>query len=497
MNKYHITKKNYISRILISFFASVMIFFFYFAVFFLTEEDVEGFREQPFIIELGLFLIPLIIFIFLSIYSWFLMRKYVFYDDSKNLVIEKGIFYKTQIKIPYEKISTIAIKRSLLDLIITTSKVEIDTGTTASPLPEGKLMVSKNYALILKDFLENKKDNYNLELPNPNLNSVIEEKEENIVYQAKPSTLFKLGILKQGFLGTAVTLLLIQVAFMNIMYYFGDEVTEELSSIILGSTLFSLMMLVLVALIFGLGNMFMYYGYKLIIKDDTIEYQYGFFSKTNFKVKMDKINALYLKQSIGYKLFGYYSLDASIIGIADGVQNSNNNQNKTESRYILPIAKKEVVTEVLKLLNAEELINDEYIKPTRFRLFNFIYLPLILITIPLITLLIIFFNEALKFYIVTITTLVAYVLLIIALKLRLKNHGYNVGSNILLRKGSFTVSKVLIRKQRIQNITYLQGPISLMLNIGNIELRYKRLLGRVVLKGYTSDEFLKVKNDIF
>ena len=150
---------------------------------------------------------------------------------------------------------------------------------------------------------------------------------------------------------------------------------------------------------------------------------------------MDKINALYLKQSIGYKLFGYYSLDASIIGIADGVQNSNNNQNETESRYILPIAKKEVVTEVLKLLNAEELINDEYIKPTRFRLFNFIYLPLILITIPLITLLIIFFNEALKFYIVTITTLIAYVLLVLALKLRLKNHGYNVGSNILLRKG--------------------------------------------------------------
>ena len=36
-----------------------------------------------------------------------------------------------------------------------------------------------------------------------------------------------------------------------------------------------------------------------------------------------------------------------------------------------------------------------------------------------------------------------------------------------------------------------------MLNIGNIELRYKRLLGRVVLKGYTSDEFLKVKTIYF
>ena len=75
---------------------------------------------------------------------------------------------------------------------------------------------------------------------------------------------------------------------MNIMYYFGDEVTEELSSIILGSTLFSLMMLVLVALIFGLGNMFMYYGYKLIIKDDTIEYQYGSLVKQTLKLKWIK-----------------------------------------------------------------------------------------------------------------------------------------------------------------------------------------------------------------
>ena len=87
MNKYHITKKNYISRFFISFFSSLIVFALYFSIFFATEEDTEGLREQPFIIELGLFVIPLIVFIFLAIYSWFLMRKYVFYDDSKNLVI--------------------------------------------------------------------------------------------------------------------------------------------------------------------------------------------------------------------------------------------------------------------------------------------------------------------------------------------------------------------------------------------------------------------------
>ena len=61
---------------------------------------------------------------------------------------------------------------------------------------------------------------------------------------------------------------------------------------------------------------------------------------------------LLFKQSIGYKLFGYYSLDASIIGIADGVQIVIISKMKLKVDISCRLLK-EVVTEVLKLLNAE------------------------------------------------------------------------------------------------------------------------------------------------
>lgn len=493
MIKYHITKKAYISKVFQSLIIAFISFVIYMLIFFATGDEEIELREQPFIIELGILIVPLIILIIFLIYHWILMKKHVFYEEDNHFIIERGIFYKRKTKLPFENIVTIATKRSLLDMIVGISKIEIDTGTTAGMMPEGRLILNKDYSLLLKTYLENKKHNKDLELPNPHVEEKIVDEDTNIIYKASFRQLFLLGILREGYFSIIFSIIIVIGSIMQI----GSIIENAGSNHLLGTLVAILIFVVVTTVLLGISHALIYYGYELKIKDNMLEYEYGFFSKTNFKVHINKINALYLKQSLGFKLFNYYSLDVSIIGIGDHIGNNENNQTKNESRYILPITKKEKLKEVLTLLNANELISSNYVKPEKFRKTNFIIIPLILLTIPLISLFIIFYDIAIKYYFVSISIISLYIIIILSLILKLKNHGFYINNNLNIKSGAYTIVRVLIKREKIQSITFRQGPIGQMLSTGYIDFQYKRLLGRVILKGYTKDVFITNKNDIF
>src|SRR5690554_4761538 len=99
MNKYHISKKTYFSKIFKSVGLTFFIFIAYMLIFFYTGDENAELRQQPFIIELGIFIVPLLAFIISLIYFWILIKKHTFYEKNNNFVIEKGIFYKSKSKI--------------------------------------------------------------------------------------------------------------------------------------------------------------------------------------------------------------------------------------------------------------------------------------------------------------------------------------------------------------------------------------------------------------
>lgn len=494
-NKYHVSKRKYISRVFLSLMFSLFSTIIYISLFFNKNSEGEMLDNQPFLTKLLLFVVMIATLILSLVLFWIIIRKQVFYDEDKNFNVESGLFFKRKISVPYENIHTIAIKRSLLDLIIGTSKVEIDTGTVASPLPEGNLLLDKKYALVLKEYLENKKSDYSLELPSPLQYVLKEQVKTDVLYNARKRDLLKMGLLKQGLLLTLLLVLIFSISVPQISYHTTTEVIENFEKELFYLILAIIGLSIFTILSFVLGHLISFYNYKVSIKDGYLEYEYGLFSKTSFRVKISRINALYLKQSLGFRLFKYYSLEASIIGIGDYNQNSEDSTN--ESKYILPIAKKEQVEEILKLLSASELLEDNYIKPTKYRKLTFLYLPLMFISLCYIGSLIIFRTYLFKFYLPFISSLMIYVLSIIGLVLRMNNHGVRVSDNINVRNGSFTVIKTLIKKKRIQTINYKQGPIQLLLGIGTINLKYKKLLGNFDLISYRYEDFLRINEEIF
>jgi len=496
MNKYPITMKTIIPKLLIGIPFVFFIDMFYLVNRYPSNENDELTLKGYMFREPGFLLTTLLSFLIIALFIYLVVKRHKFYDNGDFFVVEKGLFFKKEIKILYKNINTIAVKRSLIDLILYTSKIEIDSGTTVNQMPEGKLPLNKEYALYLKEFLESKKLNHNIELQGPNNYEKTEEKSLNVIYKIQNKKLFWMGVLRPGFLISVLIIFVSLTSIGNIGYIYSEEVGENLTKEMISAFISLISLLLIIFLGFGISHIFKYYNYQLIDHGDYLEYEYGLFNKNNFKFRKDRINALYLKRSLLYRLFNKYSLEASIIGIGDN-PSERNQRNQAESSFLIPYGNNEELLNVLNSINANQIYSNEFVKPTKHAKLNFIYLPLIIPTIILIMAIITTIVTPFKFYFILGNLFLLYILLIISLVLRLKYHGYNISNQILIRNGSFTIVKVLVNKTKIQTINYNQGPIKDLMKIGNINLRYKKLLGNINVNGYEHENFINIKNQVF
>ncbi|VEU81043.1 PH domain-containing protein [Haploplasma axanthum] len=491
-NKYHIAKKSYISVIVtgilsiaISIFGLIVIVF--------------GDENEKLVITSGLPLTLIIIggvvlLILFLIISWILVNKHVFYDNNDNFIIEKGWLFKRKIAIPYDKIHSIGLKRNIIDLMLGTTKVEFDTGTTVATGSEGRLPLDKDYALVLKEFLEKKKDNPNLVLPSPIDKFETINSEKEVFYRATNKNLLKMGILRQPYL---ITVMIMIFYFLIIMYPIIISDKSNDSTTVFGLLIAMIVAIIVLTIFFAVYSLIVYYRYELNIDGDSLEYQYGLISKTNYKINKKRINAVHLKQSFLYRLFKKYSLEVSVLGIGDARDN-NDNKSSTESKYLMPYANLEEVTSILKYLGYEEVLDNEFIKPKKYRLLNYVVIPGIFISLLHFLPLIFLLDKIAIVYLPTVITgIISYFFCITLLFLRLKNKGYNIKNKFISRTGALSIKTTIINKSKIQSLNFYQSPIYLIERLGIINVKYKELFGTIRLQGYEIEEFEKLKKDIF
>lgn len=495
MNKYPITKKAIVSKILFSipfgFFLSLL----YLASAHPADEEGNLILKGYMFLDVWYFFVYVLLFLVVGIITYIVIRKHRFYDSDEFFVVEKGLIWKKETKLLYKQINTISIKRSLLDLILRTAKVEIDTGSVISILPEARLHLNLDYANYLKSFLENKKIDEGVVLDGPKDFSKKVEDDKNIIFKMKKRSLLLMSIIRQGALITFVIAFTAVSSFFNVLYINlknnPDHITEnEFITILIGLafSLFAVLILVLM-------NYIKYYNYKLIEDNNILEYEYGLFSRASFKFDKTKINAIYIKRSLLYRLFKKYSLEVSVIGIGDEI--GKDKKSKRESNYLLPIGNKEELGYVLKILDAEELMEEDLLKPTRNVLLNLIILPLIIPTMLFISLLIVLLIFANIYYLVLINLIIIYLISVLYIFLRYKYHSYKLKEKLLVRSGAFTTNKALIKKSSIQQVSFNTGPIKRLLSIGNLNCYYRSFLRVVAIKGLEVEDFNSFNNKIF
>jgi putative membrane protein len=252
---------------------------------------------------------------------------------------------------------------------------------------------------------------------------------------------------------------------------------------------------ILVIVISAIINFFKYYNYKLTYNDNLFKYEYGLLSKSSFEFNKSRINALYVERSLLYRLFDKYSLEVSVIGIGDDIRSNKNKQK--ESKYLLPIGSKKELENILKILNVNEFRDDNLDRPVKHVILNLIILPLIIPTLLFIFLLTLVMMQENMYYLIITNVIFIYLIILFYFILRYKYHSYKLKDKLLVRSGAFTTSSALIEKKSIQQVSFNNGPIRRLLNIGNASFHYRSFLKVLTIKGLVFSDFLSFSDIVF
>jgi len=484
--KYTIHKRKYIYDILTSIITSIMMSGFIMSSL-MTEVDVDTYEID----DLGFAIVIITFFLLLIgqlILYWMILKRHMFSDQGDSFFIEKGLFFKRKVNIPYKNVHSVSLKRRFFDMIFGLTVLEIDTGTTTTLQSEGRLILSKNYAHQLKNYLEAKKHDPNLILPSPKDQDVValDDTPQNTLKWYK---LFKVGIFREGIL---LSVLLMLVFIVGI-----GSIAAILSEDIIFSEYFSTLIMIYLVSVFvafissGFIHVLIYYKYSYQITNTHVTYAYGLFYRYTFKIPIYRINAIRLNQPLLYRLFKLYQMNISVIGVGDF--NPDNNKG-AESKSILLMAGIDEVQTVLKALNHKCTDKVDEVVPNKFKRLNFIILPMtVLIVLNVLPYIFIYsMFEAIAFIILPIQVLLL-VLAFIGCYLKMIQQKVDIiGHTYIFNKGAFTKRQIFVKKNKIQIASYRQNPILLLEDMGHIYFKYKDLQGHVWIKNQVYNDFDKI-----
>jgi len=488
--KYTIHKRKYIYDIIASIFTAIIISGFIMSSL-MTEVDVDTYEidELGFVVVIISFIVCLIVQLILY---WMILKRHTFSDQGDSFYIEKGLFFKRKVNIPYKNVHSVSLKRRFFDMIVGLTILEIDTGTTTTFQAEGRLILSKHYANQLKNYLEAKKHDPKLVLPSPKNQDYV-ELDDTPQNTLKWYTLFKVGMFREGLLLSVVLMLVFIVGFGSLAVISSEDITfNEYFPVLITVYLVSVFSTFVGS---GIVHVLIYYKYSYQITDSHVTYEYGLFYRYTFKIPIYRINAIKINQPLLYRLLKVYQMNISVIGVGD--VNPDNNKG-AESKSILLMANIDEVNTVLRALNHECVNKIDDIIPSKFKILNFIILPMSLLIVFSI-LPYVFFYDMFKeiVFVVVFIQLLILILATIGSYLKMVQQKIEIMKNTyIFYKGSFTKKQIIVKKNKIQIISYRQNPILLMEDMGHIYLKYKDIRGHVWIKNQVYNDFEKLINGL-
>jgi len=97
------------------------------------------------------------VLILVVVFTIIQFRKFVFYVADGELILEKGVFIKDRLAIPFDRIQTVNINQNLIQQLVQLSGVKIDTAGSGKEELEIKAL-SKTDAIALKELLQSEKE---------------------------------------------------------------------------------------------------------------------------------------------------------------------------------------------------------------------------------------------------------------------------------------------------------------------------------------------------
>ncbi|MEO0471369.1 MAG: PH domain-containing protein, partial [Bacteroidota bacterium] len=178
-------------------------------------------KDNFMIYLLSSLLVFLLVQVIFSLLAYF---RYYFYVKGSELVIEKGIFKKTKLNLPFDRIQTINFEQNLLHQLLGVVQLKIDTAGSANAEMNIDAL-SKQKAEQLRNFILQQKaetaPRQESELSEGETEVVAASTEDHVVFRLQPQDLLKVGV-SQNHLRTGG---LILASIFGLLQFLPEEYT--------------------------------------------------------------------------------------------------------------------------------------------------------------------------------------------------------------------------------------------------------------------------------
>lgn len=248
---------------------------------------------------------------------------------GNSIVIERNTLHKKKNTIGIKNISNVNTEQNLLEMLLGTCKVKLDTNSmSTADQTDVKIVLKKADAEQLKGYI--------MKLMRQCKGEKEPVEEAVMVWDLEAQTK---DIVLHGFLSINIFSVLIAVgSFAGAVGIVTAAASKISTGESLAGILLSLMMAVgmCVSAIWDIVKGFIrYYGFKIARKEDKLHICYGLFKKMDYTIPIEKINGVILHQSLTARITGRYMAEIINIGMGDDAAEAE--------AFLFPYCKKEVV----------------------------------------------------------------------------------------------------------------------------------------------------------
>ncbi|MFA5312204.1 MAG: PH domain-containing protein [Methanomassiliicoccales archaeon] len=247
--------------------------------------------------------------------------------NEKELIVERNTIFKMKRSIPYSKIASINVNRTIISRIFGTSRLQVNVNSSSNAtVPEAVLVFKKDLADRIKNHLS--RNMYDSE-------PVIEAEQGSVIKVDNTDVLVH-GLFSQSTVQTISGFIFLA---WSIFELYSDTGSST------GNSALSLGMFFFVTVVPSVMLIVHYANFKVYRVKDTIYLQHGLISTYRTSFNVSRINAIHVKSTMASRLMGRSYIEADVIGLGSS---------KDSQRPVLcPLKRNDVIEAALKDLVPE------------------------------------------------------------------------------------------------------------------------------------------------
>ena len=446
-----------------SFFFIVLVFGFNLLTSFLESPDDASFELPTQYVILGILGFLGIMFLFIG-YRYLIWSKTWISIQDDSLVYEKNTFTKKVNTIGIQSISNINMEQNILERILGTCKVKLDTNSlTTANQNDLAIVLKKSHALELKQYLLSIVSETSKDEPF----EIRDTEEMGYDFVASVTDVVKHSL----FMLSPFTCIALVFSAGFVFLQFSDALhaTQESKGFLSVLVNILVILFILYSTLSGaLKGFFGYYGFRAKRQENKIILSYGFFKKINYEIPVDKINAVEIVQPLFCRIFKRYCVELVNVGLTD--------EGNSSKAHLILACKLEDLEKQLSILLPEistDLITKVQRQPKRVVFYYFYAVLCTLLGLSFGFGLFLFISQSFTFLsevdvILPIVLIMAFIILLLILSLYLQHRvaGTYIGEHYLVTATGFTSRKyTIVKYANIQYITTIQNWVIRKLNL--------------------------------